>query len=558
MSRHRFVRNMDYDDYLDDDSYDSYSEEEEAVVELESRRQESTYDVFAKPAYQAKTQKKVEREPESKRKIFYVNELKHATRNESSTAEKLAVLNIKSSIVPEVQNETASSIAAPEKRVAEKSETNLSKSKVTLNDQEAIQALLAGKPNINIVIIGHVDSGKSTLMGHLLHLLNVTSDKQLRKQTKMAQELGKKSFEFAWTMDATEEERERGITMDVGMASFETTNRKFTILDAPGHKDFVPNMISGTSQADIGILVIDSKQGAFESGFTLGGQTKEHVLLAKSLGVAELIVVINKCDHNDWDPTRYNLILDQLTVFLEQLNIKSVFIPVSGLLGLNITQKHSTKWYSGPSLLELLDMVALPLRPLERPFRMGIHDIQGTMVSGTITSGFVQPNQYVLLMPMQQNVKVLKVYSHDNMSEIAGAGDSVSINLDVDPLLLSSNCVLCHLSDPMPSATDLEVQIVILDIKQPIVPGFQCIYYQRSTQTSCRVVSLQSVHDKMTGAMTKKKPRILNKQQVAKVVLKLDNVTSVDLFQNDKEFGRFLLRKSGETIASGIILKIVK
>ena len=560
MSRHRFVRNLDYDDYMDDDDYDSYSDDDNNTPS--SNVPQATYTpTFIAPqikkSKQPIQQKSQPKQQDYKSKVFEVKELKQTTRTADLPTKQLSVLSIKSEIKLEPKAEQFVIQETSIVPLSVDAPIQQSKSKVKLNDEEAISLLSTSKPNINVVVIGHVDSGKSTLMGHLLHLLNVTDERQIRKQSKLAQESGKKSFAFAWTMDATDEERERGITMDIGIASFETKNRQFTLLDAPGHKDFVPNMISGTAQADIGILVVDAVKGAFESGFLAGGQTKEHVLLAKSLGVDELFVVVNKCDAMNWEHQRYTEIVDLMTPFLQQVGfLNSVFIPISGLDGLNITVPHKLSWYSGLCLVDALDKMPLPKRPIQQLFRMGLHDIQGTSVSGTISRGFVQPNQTILLLPLNINVKVAKIYNNENIVELAGAGDSVMITLDIDPQLLFSDCVLCHLKDPIPMANVLVVQLVILEIAQPIVPGFQCIYYQRSIQMSCTITSLESVHDKSTGEVIKKKPRRLLKQQVARITMKLERMTCVDIFQKDKQFGRFLLRKSGETIACGIILEL--
>ena len=213
-----------------------------------------------------------------------------------------------------------------------------------------------GKEVLNLVVVGHVDAGKSTLMGHLLYKLDSSLQKTLRKYEKEAERIKKGSFVFAWVLYETEEERNRGVTIDVAQSGFETDKRRYVVLDAPGHRDFVPNMISGTSQADIALLVVDAKD--FESGFEQGGQTKEHALLVRSLGVGRVVVVVNKMDSIEWKQERYEEIKDKIGTFLAgQVGFKKEsvsWIPASGYLGENLSERKQLDWYDGPCLIELL------------------------------------------------------------------------------------------------------------------------------------------------------------------------------------------------------------
>lgn len=284
------------------------------------------------------------------------------------------------------------------------------------------------KELINLVVIGHVDAGKSTLMGHLLFLLGFVSKKQLHRYETDSKKIGKASFMYAWVLDETQEERNRGITMDVAQSRFETKNRLVNLLDAPGHKDFIPNMITGAAQADVAILVVDSTKGEFETGFDAGGQTREHTLLIRSLGVSQLVVAINKLDNVDWNPERYNEIVTKLSAFLKQTGFKDqdvTFVPCSGLTGDNLVERSKTQallsWYNGPCLIEVigqlkyhincilnkffhLDSFKPPERPIRKPFRMCINDIfkghiAGVNVSGRILAGSVQINQKLTILP---------------------------------------------------------------------------------------------------------------------------------------------------------------
>jgi small GTP-binding protein len=272
---------------------------------------------------------------------------------------------------------------------------------------------LEEKGRLNLVVIGHVDSGKSTLFGHLLFLLGKIQERTLRKYQKEAENIKKGSFSFAWVLDETEEERSRGVTIDIALNEFETPNRKFTLLDAPGHRDFIPNMISGATQADVALLVIDASTGGFESGFLQGGQTREHAVLAKSLGLSQLIVAINKMDSIQFSKPRFDWIIETLLPFLRQIGFRKEqvsFIPVSGFKGDNLVETSPLleDWYTGPTLLKALDSLEIPKRDLSLPFRLPIHDLYkgrqsgGLIVDGRIEAGGIQVGDVVSVQPGQE------------------------------------------------------------------------------------------------------------------------------------------------------------
>lgn len=277
------------------------------------------------------------------------------------------------------------------------------------------------KPNINIVVIGHVDSGKSTLMGHLLYIMGEIDDKTLNKYEKESKRIGKNTFHFAWAMDEDAEERKRGVTVDIAYKHFQTRSKNVTVMDAPGHRDFIPNMIQGTSAADYALLIIDSGKNAFDSGFFCGGQTKEHAILARSLGVKKLVVCINKLEIWEWSKERFEFIKNLLEDYLLSLDFKSedlYFVPISGLLGVNIKERdpNLTKllWYEGPTLVELIDNLDVPIRDLENPLRFSISDVgnttigslQGFSVFGKVESGVVYADSEYLILPLNLKVKI--------------------------------------------------------------------------------------------------------------------------------------------------------
>ena len=294
------------------------------------------------------------------------------------------------------------------------------------------------KEALNLIVIGHVDSGKSTLMGHLLFQLGQVSQKIMHKYEQESRKVGKQSFMYAWVLDETDEERERGITMDVGQNRFETEHRVVTLLDAPGHRDFIPNMISGAYQADVAVLVVNATTGEFEAGFEAGGQTREHALLVRSLGVSQLCVAVNKLDTVDWDKARFEAIKDKMKLFLtKQAGFKDSdisFIPCSGLTGENLTKSPSTdkltSWYTGDTLAGVVDKMKTPVRAMEKPFRLAISDIfraqtgSGFSVSGRVEAGVVMKDDKVLVSPLNEIGTVKSVDGEHGF-----AGDHVILTL---------------------------------------------------------------------------------------------------------------------------------
>ncbi|KAI8479658.1 HBS1-like protein [Branchiostoma belcheri] len=298
-----------------------------------------------------------------------------------------------------------------------------------------------GKEVINMVIIGHVDAGKSTLMGHLLYRMGHVNKKTMHKYEVESQKAGKASFAYAWVLDETGEERVRGITMDVGLTKFETDHKVVTLLDAPGHRDFIPNMITGAAQADVAILVVDASTGEFEAGFEAGGQTREHAMLVRSLGVTQLTVAINKLDTVGWSENRYQEIVKKLGHFLKQAGFKDsdvVYIPVSGLQGENLIKPASepqlTAWYKGPCLLHQIDSFKPPPRPVDKPFRFCVSDVfkgmgSGFSVAGRLVAGSIQNSTRVMVMPVGETATVKGIAIHDFPMNWACAGDHATLTV---------------------------------------------------------------------------------------------------------------------------------
>jgi len=282
------------------------------------------------------------------------------------------------------------------------------------------------KDRLNLVVIGHVDSGKSTSTGHLIYKCGGIDERAIAKFEKEAQEMGKGTFKYAWVLDKLKAERERGITIDIALWKFESAARVFTIIDAPGHRDFIKNMITGTSQADAAVLMIASGNGEFEAGFSKDGQTREHALLAQTMGVKEMIVAINKMDDPsvNYSEARYNEIKAELSLYLKKVGYnpaKIEFIPISGWHGDNmIESSDKMPWYKGPFLLKALDAIPTPKRPLDKPLRLPLQDVYkiggiGTVPVGRVETGSIKPGMVVTFGPMSVTTEVKSVEMHHEM-----------------------------------------------------------------------------------------------------------------------------------------------
>eukprot|EP00271_Cylindrocystis_brebissonii_P005768 TRINITY_DN18028_c0_g1_i1.p1 TRINITY_DN18028_c0_g1~~TRINITY_DN18028_c0_g1_i1.p1 ORF type:complete len:662 (-),score=107.99 TRINITY_DN18028_c0_g1_i1:50-2035(-) len=364
-----------------------------------------------------------------------------------------------------------------------------------------LEGRAAEKGLLHLVVVGHVDAGKSTLMGHLLHRLGNVSNKEMHKNTKESKEKGKGSFAFAWVLDESAEERARGVTMSVAVAHFKTPRLQVVLLDAPGHQDFVPKMIAGAAQADAAVLVIDAAPGALLSGLEGargshgGGQTREHAQLVRSLGVEDLIVAVNKMDIVDYAEEEYEEIKGVLAPFLKQCGFrdgKVTWVPLSGLDGQNLaegpTDPRFKKWWEGPCLLEAIDSCATPVRQVDRPLRLVIAEslrsrsLGQAAVSGKLEGGGFKPGGKVLVKPIGELATVKVIERNGSAVPEARAGDSVDVGLlGCDPAILVAGGVLCHVDYPVPVVTRFEAQIRTLGISRPLLKGTQVRYCNEGT-----------------------------------------------------------------------------
>ncbi|XP_060095781.1 HBS1-like protein isoform X1 [Heteronotia binoei] len=443
------------------------------------------------------------------------------------------------------------------------------KAKQQIDVKAELEKRQGGKQLLNLVVIGHVDAGKSTLMGHLLYLLGNINKRTMHKYEQESKKAGKASFAYAWVLDETGEERERGVTMDVGMTKFETQTKVITLMDAPGHKDFIPNMITGAAQADVAVLVVDASRGEFEAGFETGGQTREHGLLVRSLGVTQLAVAVNKMDQVNWKHERFLEIVVKLGQFLKQAGFKEsdvAYIPTSGLGGENlVTRSQSgelTKWYEGRCLLEQIDSFKPPQRSVDKPFRLCVSDVfkdQGTgfCVTGKIEAGYVQIGDRLLAMPPNETCTVKGIALHDEPVDWAAAGDHVSLTLTgMDIIKIKVGCIFCCPKEPIKVCTRFRARLLIFNIEIPITKGFPVLLYYQTVSEPATIRRLLSVLHKNTGEVTKKNPKCLAKGQNALIELQTQRPVALELYKDFKELGRFMLRYSGSTIAAGVVTEI--
>ncbi|KAJ4757388.1 GTP binding Elongation factor Tu family protein [Rhynchospora pubera] len=434
------------------------------------------------------------------------------------------------------------------------------------------------KRHLNVVFIGHVDAGKSTTGGQILFLSGQVDDRTIQKYEKEAKDKSRESWYMAYIMDTNEEERVKGKTVEVGRAHFETENTRFTILDAPGHKSYVPNMISGASQADIGVLVISARKGEFETGYEKGGQTREHVLLAKTLGVSKLVVVINKMDDPtvNWDKSRYDEIESKMAPFLKTsgYNVKKDvhFLPLSGLVGSNIKDRLDKKicsWWDGPCLFEVLDKIEVPLRDPKGPVRMPIIDKykdMGTIVMGKIESGTIKKGDSLLVMPNKANVKVISIYCDEKEVRQAGPAENVRVKLSgIEEEDVLSGFVLSSISNPVAAVSEFHAQLQILELLDNAIftAGYNAVLHIHSVVEECEIVELieeidtkRRKDDDPKKKKPKRKPLFVKNGAVVVCRVQVNNLICIENFSDFPQLGRFTLRTEGKTVAVGKVVKL--
>jgi len=427
------------------------------------------------------------------------------------------------------------------------------------------------KIHINLVVIGHVDSGKSTSTGHLIYKCGGIDKRTLEKLEKEATEMGKGSFKYAWVLDKLKAERERGITIDISLWKFETSKNYFTIIDAPGHRDFIKNMITGTSQADCALLMIAASQGEFEAGISKDGQTREHALLAFTLGVKQMIVCVNKMDDKtvNWSEDRFNEIQREVSDYLKKVGYqpeKIPFIPISGWYGDNMIEKSpNLKWYKGPTLLEALDTLTPPKRLSDKPLRLPLQDVYkiggiGTVPVGRVETGILKPGMVVTFAPGSITTEVKSVEMHHEALTEAIPGDNVGFhvkNIAVKDIKRGNVCGDTK-SDPPRESIHFSAQVIILNHPGQIGKGYTPVLDCHTSHIACKFAEIKSKVDRRTGVVLEEEPKFIKTGDAAMITLTPTKPMCVEVFSEYPPLGRFAVRDMKHTVAVGVIKSVDK
>jgi len=427
------------------------------------------------------------------------------------------------------------------------------------------------KVHINIVVIGHVDAGKSTTTGHLIYKCGGIDKRTIEKFEKEATEMGKASFKYAWVLDKLKAERERGITIDIALWKFETSKYYFTIIDAPGHRDFIKNMITGTSQADCAVLVVAAGQGEFEAGISKTGQTREHALLAYTLGVKQLICVVNKMDDKsvNWSESRFEEIKNEVCSFLKKIGYnpdKIPFVPISGWCGDNMLEKSpNMPWWKGPTLLEALDAIQEPKRPSDKPLRLPLQDVYkiggiGTVPVGRVETGILKPGQVVTFAPCMITTEVKSVEMHHESLPQATPGDNVGFNVKSISVKDVRRGYVCGdaKQDPPAETESFNAQVIILNHPGEIHNGYAPVLDCHTAHIACKFAELITKVDRRSGKELEAAPKSVKTGDAAMVKLIPSKPMCVETFSEYPPLGRFAVRDMRQTVAVGVVKEVVR
>ena len=568
----------DEDEYYDDDDYDDdYGEEEEEEEKPKKKNKKSNENKNnIKPTQnqnnnQNKNQNKNDKSSNTRKNSNSFN----ISKKESNTS-SLALSPSSSSSIPSSIKENKKE----EKQVISIAELNNIKSYPKIDYGKKYTDNSDEKPTINLVIIGHVDSGKSTMIGHILYLLNEIDKKEVHKNLRIKSNKGeqtKDTLAFAFATDEASDERERGVTIDIGFKTFSTKNRNVIALDAPGHQDFIPNMIAGTSAADAALLVIDSGTTAFNAGFYREGQTREHALLAKTLGITQLIVAVNKLELFNWKKERYDEIVETLQKFLiDELGFsekKIIFIPVSGKEGDNLTKPISAEsgnWYQGPTLIELIDKLDPPQRAIDGPVRFIINDIsknpvnnqQGINLFGKLESGIIITNSEYIILPSGNKEKIKTIAVNKKKVNYLTPGQQAEILINENKKtkeeeVFETGNVLSSEKYPIPCIKKFKAHIKTYDLKTPISLGQKMMFYLQGQKSQISIKKIERIFNE-GSKVSKNNTRFIPKNFYADVIIESENKICAELFGLNKRLSTFALRISGDTQAMGYITEFLE
>ncbi|MEM3182810.1 MAG: translation elongation factor EF-1 subunit alpha [Fervidicoccaceae archaeon] len=428
---------------------------------------------------------------------------------------------------------------------------------------------MSEKPHLNLVVIGHIDHGKSTTVGHILYRLGFIDPKKMAELEAEAQKRGKESFKYAWLLDNLKEERDRGVTIDLSFMKFETKKYYFTIIDAPGHRDFVKNMITGASQADAAILVVSARKGEFEAGMSPEGQTREHLLLAKTMGIDQIIVAVNKMDATEppYSQERFKQVVDVMTKFMKGLGYdtsKIPFIPISGWVGDNLIERSpNLPWYNGPTLVEALDNLQIPPKPVDKPLRIPIQAVYaisgiGTVPVGRVETGVLKKGDRVVFMPPAIVGEVRSIEMHHTQIEKAEPGDNIGFNVrGVTKTDIKRGDVAGHITNPPTVAKEFTARVFIYQHPSAITKGYTPVIHAHTASISAKIVEIVSKLDPRTGKEAEKNPQMIKTGDSAIVKFAPIKQMVIEKFSEFPQLGRFAMRDMGKTIGIGIVIDVV-
>ncbi|GFU54386.1 elongation factor 1-alpha [Nephila pilipes] len=437
------------------------------------------------------------------------------------------------------------------------------------------------KTHINIVVIGHVDSGKSTTTGHLIYKCGGIDKRTIEKFEKEAQEMGKGSFKYAWVLDKLKAERERGITIDITLWKFETSKYYVTVIDAPGHRDFIKNMITGTSQADCAVLIVAAGTGEFEAGISKNGQTREHALLAYTLGVKQMIVGVNKMDTTEppFSESRFEEIKKEVSTYIKKIGYNPAtvpFVPISGWNGDNMLEPSTNMpWYKGwaiekkgsksdgKTLLQALDAMDPPSRPLDKPLRLPLQDVYkiggiGTVPVGRVETGIIKPGMVVTFAPCNLTTEVKSVEMHHEALTEAVPGDNVGFNVkNVSVKELRRGYVCGDSKDNPPKATEeFTAQVIVLNHPGQISNGYTPVLDCHTAHIACKFSKIKEKCDRRSGKKLEDEPKFIKSGDAAIVDLTPSKPMCVETFTDFPPLGRFAVRDMRQTVAVGVIKSV--
>jgi elongation factor 1-alpha len=419
---------------------------------------------------------------------------------------------------------------------------------------------MAKKPHMNLVVIGHVDHGKSTCVGRLLLDTGQFPAHVVEQYKKEAESKGKGSFALAWIMDGLKEERERGITIDVAHKKFDTDKYYFTIIDAPGHRDFVKNMITGASQADAAILMVSGPDG-------IQAQTKEHVFLARTLGVQQLVVAVNKMDAIEYDEGKFNAVKAEIEKLLKSVGYpldKVQIVPISAFAGDNVKDKGKLDWNKGPTLLAALDNFVEPKKPTELPLRLPIQDVYsitgiGTVPVGRVETGMLKPGMKVNFQPSDKTGEIKSIEMHHEEVPEAGPGDNVGFNVrGIGKNDIRRGDVGGPVDNPPTVARAFTAQVMVLNHPSVIAPGYTPVFHAYTAQVACTFEELQKKLDPRSGQVKEENPQFLKTGDAAIVKIRPTRPMVIEKGKEIPQLGRFAIRDMGQTVAAGICLDVEK